>query len=222
MEEMKNDLKMSGPSTETPLSILLDLQNENGKVINPRCKICNSPFRTEVEKIFEDKGGLSKIKTFLDSKGEVLSVSIIRNHLNEHYRSQERLAYMLEYRDNVEALMARRKDRMRDIEYTINVSMIELNRILSIETSGDLSREAEKSDMFIKTTKCIREGIDMINKMEIEDDRTKVFQDKIINVMMFQIRNAKSDDEKNVLISAMEGFKEVLQFGGGLKNAKPA
>jgi hypothetical protein len=114
--------------------------------------------------------------------------------------------------------MMRRTDRSTDLEYSVNVSLVEISRILSIPTQG-LDEEQKRNDMLIKTMKCFREGIAQLNIMEDGGKQTTAIQDRIINVFNIHLKNAKTDEEKKVLVSTLEGLKTDLAMDGEFKNA---
>jgi len=114
--------------------------------------------------------------------------------------------------------MKRRNDRVRDVEYAVNISLVEISRILSMPAEG-LDEEQKRNDMLVKTVKCFRESIAQLQEMEDGGKRNLAIQDRIINVFNIHLRNAKTDEEKKVLVSTLEGLKTDLAMEGEFKNA---
>jgi hypothetical protein len=73
--------------------------------------------------------------------------------------------------------------------------------------------------MFVKTLKCFRESVAQLQEMEDGGKRNLAIQDRIINIFNFHLKNAKTDEEKKVLVSTLEGLKTDLAMEGEFKNA---
>lgn len=217
-QPQENPLVPPCGDSDDPFTLLLRPDVQGGVFIKPGCPICNSKHRSQVEKMFESHQQVTQIKAWMDDQKEFVALSKLYLHFREHYTSQERLAFMLEYRDKIAELMKRRKDRVRDIEYSISVGLIEVSRIVAMPAT-DLDQEHKKNDMLIKTLKCVREGIAQLNTMEEGGRHTMAIQDRIINVFNFHLKNAKTDEEKKVLVSTLEGLKTDLAMEGEFKNA---
>lgn len=204
--------------SDDPFTLLLRPDVQGGEFVKPGCPICNSKNRQQIEKFFEDHQQVTKIKAWMDGEKEFVALSKLYLHFREHYASQERLAFMLEYRDKIAELMKRRKDRARDIEYSVNVCLVEVSKIISLPTDG-LDQEQKKNDMLVKTLKSFRDGVAQLNDMEDGGRHTMAIQDRIINVFNIHLKNAKTDEEKKVLVSTLEGLKTDLAMEGEFKNA---
>ena len=213
----QNQLVPSCVKSDDPLTILLRPDIQGGIFVRQECPICTSKNRQQIEKMFEDHQQVTKIKAWMDEEKEFVALSKLYLHFREHYASQERLAFMLEYRDKIAELMKRSKDRAKDLEYSVNVGLVEVSRIISIQTSG-LDQEHKKNDMLVKTLKCVREGIAQLNAMEDGGKRAVAIQDRIINVFNLRLQNA-NEEEKKVLVSTLEGLKTDLAMEGEFKNA---
>ena len=214
----QNGIVPSCDDSNDPLSILLRPDVQGSLFVKKGCPICTSKNRQQIEQMFESHQQVTQIKAWMDDQKEYVALSKLYVHFREHYTSQQRLAYMLEYRDKISDLMKRHKDRVRDLEFSVNVGLVELSRIIGIQTS-DLDQEHKKNDMLIKTLKCVREGIEQLETMEDGGKKTLAIQDRIINVFNFHLRNAKTDEKKKVLVSTLEGLKTDLAMEGELKNA---
>lgn len=51
----------------------------------PKCKICNSKFQDEIEKMREENQTYEDIQNFMKNKGEETSLMSISRHFNKHY-----------------------------------------------------------------------------------------------------------------------------------------
>jgi predicted ArsR family transcriptional regulator len=160
--------------------------------------------------MYEEGRQYAAIKKFMDDKGEIFSCSAIRNHMQEHYRNQERMAALVEYCDNLAGMMERRKSRRDDLECLINIGYIELARVLTIPTNGDIGREKERSEMIQRTKKSILDVIGMMNEMENADAQVEAVKRKVIDAWASRIENAKNDAEKQAFIAALKEFRNLI------------
>lgn len=206
------------PGSDDPLSLLLRPDVNDGVFSKQGCPLCSSPNRIEAEQLFENHKPVTHIKTWLEEKKEFMSLARLYAHFREHYASQEKIAFVIEYRDRLAELSKRRKDRRRDLENVVNVGFVELARIIGLPAT-DIEQEHRRNDMIVKTLKSIRESISQLETMEGSEKHTMAIQDQIINIFNFQLKNAKTDEEKKVLVSTLEGLKTNLAMEGDFKNA---
>lgn len=193
-----------------PLTKLLSLEFKDGVLNKSRCKLCNSPNRKQAEQMYEEGRQYAAIKKFMDEKGDILTCPSIRNHMQEHYRNQERMAALVEYCDNLSGMMERRKSRRDDLECLINIGYIELARVLTLPTNGDIGREKERSEMIQRTKKSILDVIGMMNEMENADAQVEAVKRKVIDAWASRIEHAKNDTEKQAFIAALKEFRNLI------------
>ena len=105
----------------------------------PKCKICNSKFQDEIEKMREENQTYEDIQFFMKNKGEQTSLMSISRHFNKHYPVRKRYIEEENLRKQKEI-----EDNERLIQTTIK-SFPYLQEILKEEVSWDY--ECPKDNM---------------------------------------------------------------------------
>jgi len=187
-----------------------DLIGNHGMVFKTSCKICNCDFRLEAEKMFEEGSSLVKISETLKAKGVHVASLAIRHHMMEHFKSMERTMLLMDYCENLSAMMNRRHDKLDDIEMLINVSRLELARAISIPTNGDLTKEKMRSDMITKAMSSMGDHIKLFNELEDSESKTKAMYSKLISIWKYHIENSKTEEEKNIYRGTLKQFQTAL------------
>lgn len=202
------------PEGEDPLQSMLRNEAPGGVVTKKKCKLCNSKWRKEAEEMHEANSNFSKIKVFLDDKGDIIPITAIKNHLTEHYMSQERLLFLEEYKESIENMRHRRRTRLQDLEFTVDVGMVELLRVIALPTNNDIYRDKERLDMMNKIIKSVRDGLQLMSDMDSGESGARNIQDKFIEVWSLKMRTAKTDEEKKLIMSTLQSFKGHLPVQG--------
>lgn len=206
-EEEPKPLDTVEQEADDPMSKFLSLETVGGVPLNSRCKLCQSPERKIVEEMWDKGTGPAEIKKYLDAHGLPIALSNICNHLKRHYKNQEAIAYLIEFAENAKAMMMKRRSIAKDVEFTVIVGYLELARVLALSTNGDLAREKDRNEMWIKTIKSIREGEEFLKNMHDENMRVRAVKEKVLSVFRAQIENAKAEEEKERIIELLKSFK---------------
>jgi len=216
------EIKSQAPNIEAietpsnPLSRLIRAEMPDGAIVRKnKCKLCNSPFRDDAERMYEEGKPHADIKKFLDGKGEVFTIWAIMNHLKAHYQDASRLVRLSEYMDNLAAIRDRRQSRRQMIETTIDIGLVELGRILPMQTNNDMLKEDKREDMILRIINSIREGEKMLMGMENAEEEIKAIQQKFVAVWKAKIESAKDDAEREIFIGMFKDFRRMLQSSEG-------
>jgi CRISPR/Cas system CSM-associated protein Csm2 small subunit len=218
-EKKANDIVKADPVAKDSFAKLLtcELLDSNGLTYKPKCKICNSPFRKDAEALFDKENSHAKVKDFLESMGLSATVSAVRVHIVEHYRNADRMLSLVEYCDNLEKMVAQRRSRREDLETLVNISRLEIARISSLQTNHIFSQEKERNTMLMLCIKTQRDCIDSLSKMEDSEAKVKSIQNKFVEVWKDMISAAPNEDERRVLVDALQKFREVIENTAELK-----
>jgi CRISPR/Cas system CSM-associated protein Csm2 small subunit len=219
-DKKANDIVKTDPVAKDSFAKLLtcELLDSNGLTYKPKCKICNSPFRKDAEALFEKENSHAKVRDFLDSMGLAVTVSAVRVHIVEHYRNADRMLSLVEYCDNLEKMVSQRRSRREDLETLVAISRLEIARISSLQTGNLLSQEKDRNTMLMLCMKTQRDCLDSLNKMEDSDAKIKSIQNKFIEVWKEMIAAAPNEDERRVLVDALQKFREVIENTAELKS----
>ena len=204
---MGNEIvKSEDPLTNMVLSKLVD-----GSIKVKRCLICNSPFRGDAEKMFEDGKRLPDIVKFFDSNGEKIPQFSVKNHMENHYKDLARMEVLLDYAENLKAIRQRRMDRRELIQSTIDIGLLELSRVIPIPTNGDLGREKERTDLILRIVKSIREGEQVMREIEGGEEEIRAIQQRFVSVWKAKIDAARNEEEKQALVATLQDFRRLMQ-----------
>lgn len=197
-------------SEEDVLSRLMSLHSVVGAPLSTRCTICKSPHKSEAEDIYDKTGSIVEVKKFLDARGEVLHVSNVKNHLIQHHRGKEAVAYMLEYADNVRSKMQVRRTQAEEADLACAISLIELNRVISLQTNGgDIGREKERNEMYVRAMREYRSNMEHRKTLNDEEARVRIIKEKVLQVWVTQRDAAKSPEQKEMLREMLKNFKAI-------------
>lgn len=203
---------VKGEDDNDPISRYLSVEGGIGGVtIKTRCKLCNSKFRKEAEEMYESGKAASDIKKFLDEHGDVIHVSNISHHIKRHYKNVEQIATLIDIRENIKALMERRRTDVEDIAFTVAVGQAELIRCMALQTNGDTSREKDRNEMIMKTLRSIREGKADLRTYFDEDSRVRAVKEKLVRAWAEKINSAKTPEEKELYLETLQNFKTMLE-----------
>lgn len=72
--------------------------------------------------------------------------------------------------------------------------------------------------MLMLCMKTQRDCLDSLNKMEDSEAKAKAIQNKFLEVWKDMIANAPSEDDRRVLVDALQRFKEVMENSPELKS----
>ena len=210
MEESSN-LANRGPSfPENPLRKALAYDLVDGAISNPKCPICSSVYCKEVEEMYSEGRPERDIRAFLEEKGETVGIQQIKTHFKVHYNNLEKIALMVDYCDRIEDLMVRTKNRKEDLEYILQSSYVELNRVLSIDTKNIIDREKTRADLIMKIKQDIRLTIDTINSMEKQEDQVGAFKVRVVDAWKTIIEESSGSD-RDILKAALIRFRNIME-----------
>ena len=194
-------------TSENPLSCI----GIEGQVKMPRCKLCRSPFRKEAEKMFDENESQSTIQKFLREKGEEYGVWEVRAHFDHHYKMMAQHAAILEYRDHLDAMMQRRKDMVEDTLRRIDICWTEMAQALAIPVGADLDKMEKKGRIIASYQKSISECYDFLKSLHDSEAKAKAIEERFVRIWEMKLKEAKSDDEKKMLIATLSDFNEKLK-----------
>jgi hypothetical protein len=192
-----------------PIRALLSLEVADEVVVNKRCILCNSIHRKEVEDLYDQGRSCTYIQKMLKERGENVNVMNILHHVKSHFKNMERTAFLLDYCDRLDELMARRRRREDDLQSLIDTAMLELSRIIAMPT-GDMNKEKCRNEMLLKTMTSIRESIEAKGDMEDKDMAVKAVEMNFAKAWKKCIDEA-DPDQKKLYVEALKEFRKKLQ-----------
>lgn len=181
--------------------------DDTGRIVSKNCKVCNSAFRNEAEEMHEKGNNVPQIKQFLDSKGEAIPPYTIRYHFNEHYKNLIKQLALQDYCRDLDEMSKRRQHMIEDATSMININWIEMSKLLTIQCDGDVGKERDRQKMIQDAMKTNLECMTFLKSLEDGDAKVRALEEQLARTFAIQIENAKSDDEKKMIVGIMQQFK---------------
>jgi hypothetical protein len=208
MEEM--NLSKIEPS-ENPIDRVI-VACKDGSITSAHCAICKSKHRAHIEEMYEQKQSIQAIKNYLDDQGEKETFPPWRlnYHFKNHYQNMELQAAIIEYRDNLNEMMKRRRSALDDIDHSIAISWIELTKVLAM-AAADLDRQEKKQRMIAGLQKTIKDAHEFIASRHDSEAKARATEERFAKVWMLKLENAKTDEERQLIIATLQDFKDKLQ-----------
>jgi len=216
MEEKEQTNELSNIQPDNPISRAI-AANKDGTITSVKCQICNSKFRNEIEELFDKGQPVSAIKRFVDEKKDTTEVYALwrfNHHFSEHYKNMQQQAAMIEYRDRLDEVMKRRRNMVDDIEHSTGMAWMALAVIAatSAKTLDDLDKQARIMALHQKT---ILSNHEFIKSLHDEETVRRASEERFGKVWMLKLEQAKTEEEKKLILSTLQDFKEkLLQMGG--------
>jgi len=180
-----------------------------------KCKFCCSEFRQaaerEYEKIAGASGAISAIHKFLISRGESISLSSVKNHINYHFGKKVSEERMKEYGEEVEKWKSLRPSKEKRLQEFIDILY---RRIHIIEANSDIQSGKDK----LKHSETIVKLMDQVNKCQAEIDKhknqtgmIKVFIDNFVDIVQKHMEEIPSREATKALAEALTSVLEEAQ-----------
>lgn len=195
--------------TPNPIRMLLSLELAGDVVMHKRCSLCNSVHRKGVEEMYDNGKSFLDMQKYLEERGESIAPPNIRHHLKDHYKNLERISFMLDYCDRYDELASKRRRREDDLQSLVDTAMLELARVIAIDTKSDIHKEKVRSDMLLKTISSIRESLESRNDMEDSGSAIRTLEINFANAWKSCMEKAP-DDQKKLFATALKEFKKQL------------
>jgi hypothetical protein len=193
--------------------------SSSGIIVHKKCLVCNSKLRTAAEAMHDEGQTLPAIRKFFEDNNEPMPPYKLRYHFESHYKQVGEMA-LADYVENMQAMMSRRRSMIDDLEHMIAAGWIELGRIVSIQTSGDINKEQQRHKMLTETMRVIRENHESLKSMEDGEARYIALKTQFVKIWSLKIETAKSDEEKQMLVSTLKDFQENLDASQRPKEEK--
>ena len=202
----KNDTIQLAVKNKSALSRLLNRDDNDLIVDDPRCKFCQSKHRTEMEQMYEDKMNIRMIATEMENKGEKVSYPAVRNHLLFHYIPQQKRLRVREYAKNLSGFLQEDKDRRSQIAERISMLTDMLYDIASQIQSMPFDDKLKGASQM----KTISDSLTLLeDKVEEMDGRMKPVEALIATIQSrFQEKMKTTTDEvRSALLELLDSLQ---------------
>ncbi len=212
MEEKEQTLELSNIQPDNPLTRVI-VANKDGSITSAKCHICKSKYRGDIETLFEKGTPVVAIMKFLEEKGEAYARWRLDHHFEKHYKNMAAQAAIMEYRDNLDEMMRRRRNMVDDVEHSTGIAWIELASVVAMPAKT-LDEQDKKARVMAQHQKTIRENHMFIKSLHDEETVRRASEERFGKVWMLALEHAQTEEEKKLILSTLQIFKEqLLQIG---------
>ena len=190
----------------------------NDIIVNPQCKLCNHPLRTQAEEQWEltkgqsGKGSYRLVIKLLNEHadeydGTIFNYQNVSTHLNHHYEQQLKRLWLREYGQHLAGIMNYKvgKDEMFE-------AMIQATQLKLFEMAANPDIEpAKQADMMTKLTKSILDIAVVQAKLRGDIDTIDVYKEKFQNIIVNFIAKEQNSTRQRELIEQLDLAKTDLK-----------
>lgn len=211
MEE-ENKQELVNIKADNPLSRVI-VANKDGSITSAKCHICKSQHRTEIELMYEKGIKIPAIMAFLEQKGEAYARFRLDHHFDSHYKNMAMQAAIIEYRDRLDEMMERRRNMIHDIEFSTSSAWIEFAQATAFPAKN-LEEMEQRTRVLAMIQKTIRDNWEFIKSMHDDEAKKRATEERFAKIWLLQLEEAKTDEERKLIIATLQSFKEkLLQTG---------
>jgi len=204
------------PEVEQKFSSFFDKVKEftaDDVICRANCLLCNHPIRDEAEAQFERTNSYTMVDNLLQKyrkeypKTKIIAYASIRNHLNKHYKHQERQWALREYAEKHNAWLGMKIGQDERFENMITQMEMKLWEIAASDEL-DLIKQAEAMSKLGKT---ILEVLTIQQKLRGDLDSVAVLQGRVQSSWVHAINKQTDPEIRHVLLDALSVFESSLQ-----------
>tara|TARA_R110000824_G_scaffold12226_7_gene53578 strand:- start:11416 stop:12129 length:714 start_codon:yes stop_codon:yes gene_type:complete len=199
-------------------SILVKLidSDSSGTVTEPTCPICISPYRNEIEDIYNKDRKTSDVVEFFDNKGTEIHKDIVLNHFDHHLARGIKERQKVEFANKIKRISGQ---NLTTLDYIAACQSIVLERIMGVNslvptseaTDEDIekTKSAETARMLGQMNNLLKLRAQILGEMKNSGELITIPKSDFINLFNDAFINAKNDGEK-ALIGKILGKMEEL------------
>jgi hypothetical protein len=175
-------------------------------IVEPRCKICNSELRTEVEELFEKRGkdNYHAIQRHLISKGMDIGAQSVRRHFVLHYIPQERAIRLKQYGESITSLMGIKRERRQNLYERLAMVTDMIYDLSSLYREANLEEQLKISDAFKRLCDTATTLEDKLEEIEKSTQSARSFVYSMSKLIGDEIKQSKDESVKNALMGVLE------------------
>ena len=183
------------------------ITNDDGVIFSSRCHLCKSPFRNQVESMFDAKNPTNVIVKFLKDNGVEMQAWRVENHLKKHYMNLHQQAAIAELRDRIGDCMKIRRDMVEDAIARVEILWMELAEALVIDTGNDIDKKLKKTRIVCDLEDQIDKKWIFIKSLHDSEAKARALEERFEKIWTVMLENAKTDEQKKVLLSTLKEFQ---------------
>lgn len=192
--------------------------NEKGIFHEPSCRLCSSEYRTGAEKVFletpqYDANKYLATKTFLDSKGEELSLDIVKNHCNNHINQGENQLKKVEYISTIDNIASIKMSTIEEVDMmlaALKERLIETSKISGDSRMSRAEAEALKANLVTQMSKSfaalLKLRAELLGEMKKIGEVLVISKQKFKDIFDEALDKAKNDEERTVIVNLLKNL----------------
>lgn len=209
MDKNKQIQRKASQPVRTHLEKIAE-QIQDRVITKPNCKLCNSKFRTDAEKMYEQlKGNYTAIEKFLSKNNEEISYHAIRNHFKMHYETQKMDLQVKEYIDNLAKFRIEREDKKSAL---LERKLILEHHMVNLVAMGQGATNSEDMRKDANALKSLSDAILGIEKELIEMEEAQkpaiAILQIITKIVEGKIRSSSSQEHKADLKDILDKLED--------------
>lgn len=197
------------------LSQMINLDSNN-VVHEPTCPICSSPLRQEAEDLYSANPRTTvDVSSLMRNKANIkISAEVVTNHMKNHSGGVAREIQKVEYVNRIRSLYGQNASTLDRIELCLAVITERLMQINSILPAGEVSAvdvEKIKSDQTVKLmnsyNSILKLQATILGEMKDSGEIITISRQKFVSIFNEAITGARTDREREVILSILNGLK---------------
>lgn len=208
---MSNDLAASNSNSSGGMNFTAFVNTlGDSDPIKPNCKLCNSKFRKEAERLVETGASISSIKRMLDREGEDISYNAVANHINYHFKAKNAETDLKEYANQLEKWGQMSMSEEELIRRYIRMLDIEITFLGSKNAHVDMAERRKNEDMIVKMQNQVMMLKESAKKLNAELQPIEILFTSLNRIIEIKLKSSISPEAKKALQDVIDQLKKEV------------
>ena len=175
------------------------------------CKVCASKFRKDAELQAERGRSIAAIHRFLtEEKGEDMSYSSVKNHINYHFNKAEDQLSLQEFANKLKGWSSLNKEDVVFFNRYIDFFDMEAMELASKNKELPLPERRKNDELIIKIGQLMANYKEQLHKLNAEMRPVEVIIKSLNRIIQVKLEGSANPEVKRVLMDVIEQLlKEV-------------
>jgi hypothetical protein len=178
--------------------------------VRPNCKLCNSKFRKEAERLVETGASILSIKRMLEREGEDISYGAVANHINYHFKTKQTETDLKEYATQLEKWGQMSMSEEELIRRYIKMLDIEITYLCSKNAHVDMAERRKNEDMIVKMQNQVMMLKEAAKKLNAEMQPIEIFTAAFNRIIEIKLKTSISPEAKKALQDVIDQLKKEV------------
>lgn len=217
----KVDLLQTGTSKVRDLFSAVIKLNNTGVFHEPTCSLCANKYRFEIEEFFlkipqYETDKFAKTKAFIESKGENITIDVIKNHCGHHIdqgASQLRKIEYIETLDNLSSVKMSTLEECDLMVAALKERMLEISKLAPDHRTSRVEIEEIKSNVVNQISKSISNLLvlraKLLGEMKENGEVIIIQRNKFKIAFNNALNRVKTDEERNIVVDLLKDLSKA-------------